>query len=239
VEQSPDIRQQVRVLLVDHSDLILQGLKTTLSQIRHIVVVGTANTQGEAVALLRTCRPDVVVLDIQVGHSSGIELCRTIRKSYPQIAVLFFTANDEKLLLRAAILAGAQGYLLKRASSQAVAKAIEIVSAGRAVVDQQLTQELLAWVRDGKRTALRERVEDCSSADRRILSLIAAGQSTKEIARELKVTPSVLAARLRRLYKRLNISNRSQAARHFVQWEKGPSGRTNHSHSTAISAPSV
>ncbi|MEK9141565.1 MAG: LuxR C-terminal-related transcriptional regulator, partial [Nitrospirota bacterium] len=92
-----------------------------------------------------------------------------------------------------------------------------------------LTPQLLAWVRDGKRTAPRERVEDCSNADGQILSLIAAGKSNKEIARELNVTPSAVTARLRAVYKRLKISRRSEAVKSFVQWEKGLSGRMNRS----------
>lgn len=222
--QSTDIRQQVRVLLVDQSDLVLQQLKKSLSKSHHAVVVGTARTLCEAGILLRTCRPDVVVVDIQVGDSSGIGLCRTIRKSYPQIAVLFFSANDDKRLLRSAILAGAQGYLLKRGSGEAVAKAIEIVAAGRAVVDQQLTQEIFKWVRDRKRIARPKRSSSHSALDLRVLSLIAAGKSNKEIASQLNVTPGVLQTRLRGIYKRFNISRRSEAASYFVRWEQGAWG---------------
>lgn len=223
MEQSYTIRQRVRVLLVDHSDLVLQGLKTTLSEIHHIVIVGTATTQGEAVTLLEAYRPDVVVLDIQVGDASGINLCRAIRKSYPKVAVLFFTANDDKHLLKSAILAGAQGYLLKRASSQAIAKAIEIVSARRAIVDQQLTQEIFTWIQDHNRSAQHEKSGIYLESDMRVLSLIAAGKSNKEIADQLNVTPGVLLSRLRRIYKRLNISRRSEAASYFARWKQGTS----------------
>lgn len=87
-------------------------------------------------------------------------------------------------------------------------------------MDQRLTPQLFAWGLDGTRTAPRERVDDCSIADRRILSLIAAGQSNKEIARELNVTPGAVTARLRAVYKRLKISRRSETARYFVQWEQ-------------------
>ncbi len=143
MERSWNRRQEVRVLLVDHSELALHGLKATLSTFRHIVVVGTATTQEKAMASLKTCEVDVVVMDIQVGYSSGVEICRAIRESDPQVAVLFFTANDDRRLLRSAILAGAQGYLLKKASSEAIAKAIETVAARRAIVDQHLIQDIL------------------------------------------------------------------------------------------------
>ena len=227
--QPTNIRQPVRVVLVDQSDLVLQRLKTVLSKSYHIVVVGTARTQGEAGVLLRSGRPDVIVLDTHVGDVCGIALCQTIRKSYPQVAVLFFTANDDKRLLRAAVLAGAQGYLLKRASGEAVTKAIEIVAAGQAIVDRQLTQEILKWIRDHKRAAQGRRSNSRSASDTRVLSLIAAGYSNKEIARQLNVTPGVLLSKLRGIYRRLNISRRSEAASYFVRWEQRALGDVIHS----------
>ncbi len=221
VEQSREIRQQARVLLVGHSDLVLQRLKATLSMSSRLVVVGAADTQSEAGALLRTCQPDVVVLDTEVGCASGVEICRSIRKTYPRLAVLFFTANDDKRLLRSAILAGAQGYLLKRASGDAVAKAIEIVAAGQAIMDPQLTQEIFEWIRDKTRPVQRKKMDDCSEFDNRVLALIAAGRSNQEIAHRLNVTSKVLLARLRIIYKRLNVSRKEDAASYFAQRENG------------------
>lgn len=216
-----DSRRQVRVLLVDQSDVVLERLKTVLTKNPRTVVAGTARTHTDAGMLLQTCRPDVVVLDIQAGDSYGIHLCRTIRKCYPKIAVLFFTASDDKRLLKSAILAGAQGYLLKQASGEAVVKAIEVVAAGQAVVDQQLTQEILKWVRERSSPTQRRRSSGCSASDLRVLSLIAAGRTNKEIARYLNVSPGVFRARLLKIYKRLGISRRSAAASYFMRWEQG------------------
>jgi two-component system, NarL family, response regulator DevR len=221
MKRSRDRRQEVRVLLVDRSELVLHGLKATLSTLRHIVVVGTASTKDEAIASLKTCEVDVVVMDIQVGYSSGVDICRAIRKSDPQVAVLFFTVNDDRRLLRAAILAGAQGYLLKKASTEAIAKAIEVVAARKAIVDQHLMPDILKWMRDDTSPLQRNRSRSPSESDMRVLSLIAEGKSSKEIAGQLNVTPGVLKARLRGIYRRLNISRRSEAASYFVRWEQG------------------
>ncbi|MFY4729796.1 response regulator [Nitrospira sp. BLG_2] len=221
MEQSIQRRERVRVVLIDDSSFVLEGLQVALSKSSGILVAGTARTEDEAVVLLKTCQPDVAVLDVRVGRASGINLCGVIRESYPRTSVLFFTANDDKHTLRSAILAGAQGYLLKGASQEAIVRSIEIVAAGKAIMDRRLTQQLLAWVRDGRQIAQQDEMEDCSRADLQLLSLIAAGKSNKEIAQELNVTPSAVTARLRAVYKRLNISRRSEAVRYFVQWEKG------------------
>jgi two-component system response regulator DevR len=220
MEQSVQIPEPARVILIDDSSIVLKGLQVALAKSSRMLVAGTARTEDEAVALLKAHQPDVAVLDVRVGKASGINLCGVIRQSYPKTAVLFFTANDDKYTLRSAILAGAQGYLLKGASQEAIVKGIEIVAAGQAIMDRRLTQQLLAWVRDGTQMAQPDRMENCSRADLQLLSLIAAGKSNKEIALELNVTLSAVMSRLRAVYKRLKISRRSEAARYFVQWER-------------------
>jgi two-component system response regulator DevR len=214
-------RHTVRVLLVDESMLTLQGLKTILAKRSHIEVVGIATTSGEALTAIQTHRPDVVILEVHVGRTSGIELCRKIQEAHPYIGVLFFTAHDNQDLLRAAILAGAQGYLLKTAAADAVTKSIEIVATGQAILDQQLTQHVITWVKD-KGLAASGTVKGSSSRDDlRLLAYVASGKTNKEIAVELDVTPTVVATRLQRIYKRLRISRRSEAARYYVHLAKG------------------
>jgi two-component system response regulator DevR len=229
-ERSTGNRKPVRVLLVDDSIFALHGLRTILSQSSNIVVVGTAINDVEALATIRVSKPDVVVLETEVGRTSGIDLCRRIRESHPKIRVLFFAAFDDSRFLRSAILAGAQGYLLKTASPQAVVRSIEIVSAGQAIIDRQLTGQVLMWVRDETMAARREDIPGCSAEDRRLLSFVAAGKTNKEIARELDVSPYVVTTRLQRIYKRLKITRKSGAASYFMQLEKGPLRGTSLSH---------
>ncbi len=169
-------------------------------------------------------------MDIRMPVLDGLAATRLIKSEFPELAVVILTASEADADLFEAVKSGAQGYLLKSASEEAIVKSIEIVAGGQASMDPRLTQQLLAWVRDERGTAQRERMEDGSSVDFRVLSLVAAGKSNKEIAQELNVTLSVVMGRLRAVYKRLNISRRSEAAKYFVQWEKGLSGHTNLSH---------
>jgi two-component system response regulator DevR len=223
-------RAPIRVLLIDDSMLTLHGLKTFLSTIRHIEILGSARTSSEALDAIRVHQPDVVMLETRVGQISGIDLCRTIRESYPHIGVLFFTAHDDKELLRAAIMADAHGYLLKGAAAEAVARSIEIVASGRAIMDQQLTQQVITWARDGALVGQERIPYSCSKDDRQLLSLVALGKTNKEIAQELDLMPRVVATRLHRIYKRLKISRRSEAARYYVQLEKDLHGLEGVSH---------
>ncbi len=217
---SKGARKTIRVLLIDESMLTLHGLRVFVSKSHHIEVAGIATTCGEALTAIQTHRPDVVMLEVDVGRMSGIELCKKIRDAHPSIRVLMFTAHDSKDLLRAAILAGAQGYLLKTASAVAVTKSIEIVATGQAIVDEQVTQQVLTWIKDKGLAAPGTGKGPCSRDDLRLLAYVASGKTNKEIAVELDVTQTVVATRLQKLYKRLRISRRSEAARYYVRLEK-------------------
>lgn len=230
IQQSSEMRVRSRVLLIDSSVYILQGLSTFLSRSNRVVVAGTARTEAEVFSAIPICRPDVVVLEVRVGRASGIDICRRIRESYQNIGIIFFSTSDDDQLLRSAILAGAQGYLLKNASSEVVAKSIESVSVGRTVIDQQLTERILMWVRHSERAPRCKRLEDPSADDWKLLSCVAAGKTNKEIAKELMISPSKVAARLQRLYKRLKLTRKSGAARYFVQQDKNSFERTSLSH---------
>lgn len=186
----------------------------------HVRVVATAQSTVDALSALEICRPTVVVSEVQVGRASGIDLCRTIRESYPKTRVLFFTDRDDQHLLRSAILAGAQGYLLKKASAEAVVRGIEIVSEGMAVMDPQLTPHIISWVREQGKGIPFQRLNESSEDEIRVLTLMSAGKTNKEIAHELKISLGRLSTRLRALYKRLNISRRAEATNYYVQWRK-------------------
>ena len=123
-------------------------------------------------------------------------------------------------LLRSAILGGAQGYLLKRASAETVVRGIEVVSEGMAVMDPQLTSHVIAWVRELGRGRRIQGLIDCSQNDLRVLALMSAGKTNKQIAQQLKISPGSLSTRVRALYKRLNISRRSEAAKYYAEWRK-------------------
>ena len=213
----------VRVLLVDDSAVSLQGLKTVLSKSTRLTIVGTASSETEAMAAIHAHEPDVVVLDVHVRGTSGIDMCRVIHERHPKIAVFIFTAHDNKELLHEAILAGAQGYLLKSASGEAIVKSLEAVSSGQAVMDQHLTSQVMEWVREIGDHPRGQSEARWSRDDLQLLALIAQGNTNKEIAQALGVTRNVVSVRLQKIYRRLKISRRSEAASYFIQQGLSPS----------------
>jgi two-component system, NarL family, response regulator DevR len=220
MQKSSRLRNPIRVFVIDNSILTLQGLRTFFSRNSHIEIVGVAGTRAEALHAIQTDQPDVVMLEVRMGHESGIDLCTAIREAYPNVGVLFFTTHDDKDILRSAIIAGAHGYLLKSATAEAIAKSIEIVASGNAVMDQQLTQQVIGWLRDGSAPIQETPKHVLSKEDLRVLSFVASGKTNREIGQELNVPPTVVASRLQKIYKRLRISRRSEAARYYANLER-------------------
>ena len=220
MERTQGVQQRIRILVIDHSVLILQGIREFFSKSHHIEVIGTAGTRHEAIQAISTKQPDLVLVEVRVGQDSGIELCRTIRESHPQVKVLFFTTQDDKDILRAAIMAGAHGYLLKSATADSIAKSLEVVANGGAIMDQHLTEQVIQWLREGSTSGHEQWRETCSREELHLLSLVAFGKTNKEIGRELNVAHTVVASRLQKIYKRLRISRRSEAARCYIDLEK-------------------
>lgn len=216
MKAEPKESHSVRVLLVDESSRALHELETALSKQSRIMVVGTARTEVGAHAAVQTCQPNVVVLEMLFGRMSGINICRAIRQAHPHIAVLFFTAKDDASLLRLAIDAGAQGYLLKSASTEALLKSIEALAIGKAVVDPYLTHLVLTWMRIGRVRVPQDSFAGSSVDDLRLLSLVATGKTDEQIAQELGVDWCVIVSRLHRL----GIRRRSEAMRRILKDER-------------------
>ena len=220
MEQSAGVRQPIRVLIIDRSILTLQGTKDFFSGSHEIEVIGMAGTRQEALQTIQAEQPDLVLVEVRVGQDSGIDLCKTIRQLHPQVGVLFFTTQDDKDILRAAIMAGAHGYLLKSATANSIAKSLEVVANGGAIMDQHLTEQVIQWLREGSTSGHEQWKETCSREEQDLLSLVASGKTNKEIGRELNVAHTVVASRLQKIYKRLRISRRSEAARYYIDLEK-------------------
>lgn len=213
---SPVKQDLIRVLLVDESMLSREGLKAILRHEKTITIVGESSTASEAFAAAQNYQLHVIVMDLQLAGSHGIEACRAIRGAYPDISILCLTAEDDTDLFRSAFRAGAQGYLLKTAEGKAIVNAIKALSAGQSTLDPSVTENLMTWIRQSCLAQKPTTKDLLSSHDMQVLFLVSSGKVTDEIAKTLNLPPRDVKARLRNIYKQLHISRRSQAASYFA-----------------------
>jgi len=200
------------VIIVDDHPLAREGLAAVLTRKTALDIVGAAPDAATAVDLCRALKPDLVLLDIRLGSGpDGLQAAREIRIVSPQSRILMLTMHDTGDYVRAAVEAGATGYVLKDARVEDLIAAIEQVSAGRPVFPMDLVAQALSGPRSSCETdaALLARL---TAREREILDLVASGATNKAIARSLGISPGTVKVHVERLIGKLGVSDRTQAA---------------------------
>jgi len=207
----------VRLALVDDSELVRLGLRTLLGLHRdRIEIVAEAAGVAEALALVPPARPDVVLLDMRLPDGNGVQACRQLLALAPGARILFLTSSVDDDLVADSIRAGASGYLLKEINGAELIRAILEVAAGGQAIDAAVTARLLRIVR-GDGTPGPGTGELLTPQDRRLLALLAAGRTNREIGGELGLAEKTIKNQLTTLFEKLGIGRRSQAAAYYVQ----------------------
>jgi DNA-binding NarL/FixJ family response regulator len=177
-------QRKLTVLLVDDHALVRRGFRRMLEDDAEIAVVGEAGDGKEAVAKALELRPAVIVMDCALPEFSGIEASRKIREKFADTKILMLSMHAEETLVRQALDAGAQGYILKNAADLDLVRAVKAVAAGKQVLDPQLE----------KPEALKgERGSGLTPRELEILQHIVAGKSNKEIAADLNLSANTVA----------------------------------------------
>jgi two-component system, NarL family, response regulator DevR len=204
----------IRVLLVDDSAVVRIGLKEVLSADPAIEVIGEGTTSDEGLAKAVELQPDVVLLDVRLPEIGGIETCRQLLETMPGVRVLFLSAFADEELVRAAILVGAHGYLLKEIDAALLVESIKRVASGDSILDPTLRQGMLDWVLRNVPAGVADQAAGAalSPQEERIVALVAEGKTNKEIAAILELSPKTVKNYLHNVFEKLGIRRRSQAA---------------------------
>jgi len=205
----------LRVLLVDDHEVIRVGLRTVLRQNHGLMVVGEAASMAAAIGQAKKLKPDLVLMDVRLPDGSGVDACREILANRSDTKVIFLTSysNDDSLL--AAVLAGAQGYVLKEINSTALIDAIDKVANGQSILDSAVTDRALAWLRGFKNGERVPGTERLSPQEERVVMLVAEGRTNKEIAVALELSDKTVKNYLANVFQKLRITRRAQAAAFF------------------------
>jgi DNA-binding NarL/FixJ family response regulator len=205
----------IRVLIVDDHAVVREGLRTFLSLQDGVEVVGEAQDGEQAVALVGTLGPDVILMDLVMPALDGVGAMRALRASGARARVIVLTsfADDDRIL--PAIQAGAAGYLLKNVAPAELARAVRAAHAGEALLDPSVAARLVAAVADGQAAGPRRPgpvVGDLTPRERDVLALICRGYANKRIARELGVSEKTVKAHVGHLLAKLGVADRTAAA---------------------------
>jgi len=201
---------KIRVLIADDHPTFREGLVRVLTEQDDIEVVGQAGDGAEAVNLVKHLRPDVAVLDVAMPKVNGIEATKSIKASYPGIAVLIVSAYGHDPYILGAIEAGASGYLLKDARVWDLVAAVRSINAGEMVLDPAVARKILSRLpaSTGKQKGASQ---NPNQRELEVLGLAARGLSNKEIAGELSISVRTVQAHLVNVFNKLGVSSRTEA----------------------------
>jgi DNA-binding NarL/FixJ family response regulator len=198
----------IRALIVDDHPVTRDGLRTALELSDEVSIVGEASTGEEAIDRVQSLTPDVVFMDVRMPGIGGIEATRKIREVSPNTRVILFTVDESRNAISEAIQAGVSGYLLKDASADELVDAAKHAIEGKAVIHPQLTR---AFIEEVQLAEKRPDVAPLSKRETEILQKVAFGATTKEVARDLDISPHTVKTHLERIFEKLGANDRAQA----------------------------
>lgn len=198
------------VFLLDDHEVVRTGLRALLEASDDIEVVGEASTVADALSRIPPTKPNVAILDVRLPDGSGVEVCREIRSSHPEIACVMLTSYADDEALMASIMAGAAGYVLKQVGSLDLLDTIRRAGAGQSLLDPALTERVLARLREGP--AVDPRLATLTPQERRILDLIAEGYTNRQIAETMFLAEKTVKNYVSNLLAKLGMERRTQAA---------------------------
>jgi DNA-binding NarL/FixJ family response regulator len=207
----------VRILLADDHDVVRRGLKELLEEQVGWHVCAEAASGREAVERAVQTRPQVAVIDFSMPDLNGIEATRRIREMAPDTEILIFTMHESEELIRAALLAGARGYLLKSEASRQLIPAVESLAKHKPYFSGRVSEVVLeGFLKEGQ-TAPAMASDRLSSREREIVQLLAEGRSNKEIARDLALSVKTVETHRSSVMRKLGISSLAELVRWAVR----------------------
>lgn len=210
VDEDAEKRSMIGIVVVDDHPVFRMGMSALLSSIAGLAVVGEAATADEAVAVARSSRPDVVVMDLHLGDGSGIDATRRIIAEDPGVGVLAVTMMDDDDSVFAAMRAGARGYLLKGASPNDIERAIHAVARGEILLGPQVAARAIGYL-TGSRATDALAFPQLTVREREVLDLVARGLDNTSISRRLAVSPKTVRNHLSNVFTKLQVADRGQA----------------------------
>lgn len=195
----------LRVVVVDDHDLLREGVSSVIASYRDLDVVGEARNGETAIETIAELRPDVVVMDIVMPGMGGVEAIRRLRSDDPSLGIVALSSYSDGAQVRAAIDAGATGYLIKSVDGESLARAVRSAAEGTATFSPEVTLALIG----GESTA---QVSSLTTREMEIADLVAVGRTNAEIAQELVLSVFTVKNHVSSILMKLDVRTRTEAA---------------------------
>ena len=207
-----------RILIVDDHPLVRCGFSGLISQQPDLEVCGEAPDEAEALKKLDSLEPDLVIVDISLGGTSGLELIKQIKTRENPPKMLVVSMHDEKLFAERCLRAGAMGYVNKAVAPDQIIEAIRQILDEQIYVSQQMANRMLQGMIGGRDPLESSPIQTLSDRELEVFGLIGRGMSTREIAQRLQLSVKTIESYREHIKTKLSLPSSSELMRHAVQW---------------------
>jgi len=206
------------VLIVDDHPVVRQGLRQLINQEQDLNVCGEAADVKEARDVLKSLLPDVVILDLSLKDSDGLELIKDIRGRDQKLPVLVLSMHDEAIYAERLLGAGANGYIMKQAAAEQLLTALRRVLTGGVYVSEAVGATMIEKYASNGRTRPQDPVSQLSNRELQVLNLVGRGQTTREVAENLNLSVKTVESHRQRIKKKLGLQTAPQLVQYAVNW---------------------
>lgn len=217
--------EKSRILIVDDHPLFREGLQQMIDRNPDLTVCGEAADAAAALQAIDDRKPDLVLVDISLGGSSGIDLIKHIKSKYDDLPVLVVSMHDESLYAERALRAGAMGYVMKHEPAKTVKAAISKVLGGDIYLSQKMSGTMLSKLMGGKVERPVSPVESLSDRELEVFGMLGQGKGTRLIAEELNLTIPTIHSFRARIKEKLQLKTATEVMLHAIQWVREGAGR--------------
>ena len=200
--------------------VVRDGLTTIINHEADMNVCGQADDACQALKAVTELKPDVVVTDISLKNSDGIDLTKSLKAAHPKLSVIILSVHDESVYAERALLAGAQGYLMKDAVSENIIKAIRTVLSGEIYVSNTISMKFLHQIASDNAGTTKTPVENLSDRELEIFHLIGKGYKASQIAEQLHLSTKTIETYRSRMKEKLDLPNASELLQYAIKWAK-------------------
>ena len=217
-QQAKTDKNKTSILIVDDHPIVRQGLTELINHEDDLTVCGQAENAPQAIQAIKTLKPDLIILDISLKGTNGLELIKDIKLQHPDLFVLVLSMHDESLYAERALRAGAKGYIMKAEAIENVVIAIRKIMTGQLYFSENMATKMMTRLAGNSTNAVASVVDCLSDRELEVFCLIGQGHGTRQISERLHLSIKTIETYRAHIKEKLNLADASELLQHAIKW---------------------